>query len=118
MAFILLAALLAGSGWEYLPGQGFVNSDTGDIKTPEAFLALGEKLHSDRKFEEAAEAMKVLADAPIDVAYRERGQLLRARALYGAGKYPEAHDAYDRFVQIFPDSSRGPAAREELMRND
>ena len=65
---LLLFALVAGPLWEYLPGQGFVNSSTGDLKTPEAFLALGEKLHSDKKYEEAAEAMAVLAEAPVDAS--------------------------------------------------
>jgi len=118
MASLLLALLLIGSGWEYLPGQGFVNSDTGDIKTPEAFLALGEKLHADHKFDETAEAMGVLTASPVDAALRERGLLLRARALAAAGRLVEARDEYIRFVQVFPDSARGPAAREELMRTD
>lgn len=115
---LLVFALAAGPLWEYLPGQGFVNSSTGDLKTPEAFLALGEKLHSDKKYEEAAEAMAVLAEAPVDATLREKGLLLRARALLGSGRHGEAHDTYDRFVQIFPDSTHAAAAREELMRND
>ena len=118
MSSLLLAAVLLGSGWEYLAGQGFVNSQTGDIKTPQAFLAYGEKLYADRKFEETAEAMGVLADAPVDAALREPGLLLRARSLAAVGRLPEAHFEYDRFVRIFPDSPRGPAAREELMRTD
>src|SRR5688572_17370258 len=118
MTSILLAALLLAAGWEYLPGQGFVNASTGDMKTPEAFLAYGEKLHADKKYDEAAEAMAVLTDAPIDAAIRESGLLVRARALSAGGRHSEAHLEYDRFVRIFPDSARGPVAREELMRTD
>jgi outer membrane protein assembly factor BamD (BamD/ComL family) len=118
MALILLVALLAGSDWQYVPGQGFVNAGTGDTKTPEAFLALGEKLHGDRKFEEAADAMGILADAPVDPSFKERGLLLRARALFAMGRHPEAHVEYDRFTRVFPDSRNAIAAREELMRTD
>ena len=118
MTSILAVALLLAGGWEYLPGQGFVNAQTGDIKTPEAFLAYGEKLHADKKYDEAAEAMAVLAEAPIDAAIRESGLLLRARALSAVGRHSEAHLEFDRFVRIFPDSARGPVAREELMRTD
>ena len=117
MALLLAAVLLAGTGWEYLPGQGFVNSQTGDIKTPEAFLAVGEKLHADGKFVEAAEAMAVLVDAPVDAALRERGLLLKARALSAAHYFPEAHDDFNAFTRVFADSPRSPAAREEMMRN-
>jgi outer membrane protein assembly factor BamD (BamD/ComL family) len=118
MTPVLILALLAGPAWEYVPGQGFMNSATGDLKTPEAFLALGEKLHSDKKYEEAAEAMGVLVGAPVEASLRERGLLLRARALFGAGRHSEAHDTYDQFIQIFSESNQGVAAREELMRND
>jgi outer membrane protein assembly factor BamD (BamD/ComL family) len=118
MTSILAVALLLAGGWEYLPGQGFVNAQTGDIKTPEAFLAYGEKLHADKKYDEAAEAMAILTDAPIDAAIRESGLLIRARALSAVGRHSEAHLEYDRFVRIFPDSARGPVAREELMRTD
>jgi outer membrane protein assembly factor BamD (BamD/ComL family) len=118
VTILMMAALWGGSGWEYLPGQGFVNSQTGDIKTPQAFLAYGEKLHADGKFDEAADAMGVLADAAIDTPLRESGLLVRARSLSAGGRHAEAHFEYDRFVRIFPESSRGPAAREELMRTD
>lgn len=118
MTLLLLATLLVGQGWEYLPGQGFVNSDTGDVKTPAEFLAVGEKLHAARQFDDAAEAMAVLANAPVDASLREKALLLRARSLAAAGRPAEAHYEYDRFVRIFPDSAQGPAAREELMRND
>ncbi len=118
MALILLAALLAAPGWEYLPGQGFVNSDSGDILTPEAFATLGEKLLAGRKYDEAAEAMAVLADSQVDARFRERGLLVRARALAASGRHVEAHDEYDRFVKLFPESASGPAAREEFMKND
>ena len=101
MALLLLAALLTGSGWEYLPGQGFVNSDTGDIKTPEAFLALGEKLHADHKYDETADAMGVLVASQVDAALRERALLLRARALAAGGRLVEARDEYIKFVQVF-----------------
>ena len=118
MMLFLLAALLAGPGWEYTPGQGFVNAETGDVKTPEAFLALGEKLYAGRQFVEAAEAMAVLAAAPVDAGLRERGLLLRARSLAADGRPAEAHFEYDRFLRIFSESTRAPAAREELMRTD
>lgn len=118
MFLVLLAALAAGPGWEYLPGRGFVDSSTGDIKTPEAFLAFGEKLYAERKFEAAAESMAVLADAPVDTGLRERGLLLRARSLAATASYADAHFEYDRFLRLFSDSPRAPAAREELMRTD
>src|SRR5262245_7001396 len=117
MALLLTAILLAGNSWEYLAGQGFVNSSTGDIKTPEAFLAYGEKLYTDGKSEEAAEAMAVLVDAPVDASIRERGMLLNARSLSAAQRYAGGNEEYTVFVRIFPDSTRGPAAREEMMRN-
>ena len=120
MSLLLVAALLAGTGWEYLPGMGFVNSSTGDTKTPEAFLAYGEKLLADKKFDEAAEAMAVLSDAPaqVEVSLRERGLLVRARSLAAGGRPAEAHYEYDRYLRLFPESVRAPAAREELMRAD
>jgi outer membrane protein assembly factor BamD (BamD/ComL family) len=115
---LLLATLLVGSGWEYLPGQGFMNPKTGDIKSPEAFLAVGEKLYADRKFDEAADAMGVLVDSPVPGPLRERGLLVRARALSAGERFGEAHFEFDRFVRIFPDSPHGGAAREEMMASD
>jgi len=115
MILLILAALWAGDAWEFRPTQGFVNLSTGEAKSPEAFLALGETLHADKKLQEAVETLAVLVAAPIDPSLRERGLFLRARALYENGEPIEAYADFDRFTREFPESRRTSSAREGMM---
>ena len=44
----------------------------------------------------------------------EAGDFENAQALYQAGKYREAFDAYEKFLQAYPNSSRAPEAQYAL----
>jgi outer membrane protein assembly factor BamD (BamD/ComL family) len=115
MILLLLAALCGANSWEYRAG-GFINLSTGETKAPEAFLALGEKLHAEHRFDEAAEAMAILTASPVDLSLRERALILRSRALADGGEPTAAYEEYNRYLTAFPESPRVAAVREEMMK--
>lgn len=51
---------------------------------------------------------------PTTAAGSEAGDFENAQALYQAGKYREAFEAYEKFLQAYPNSSRAPEAQYAL----
>lgn len=111
MTLLLLASLLLQDTWEYSHSQnGFVNSRTRDLKTPDELFALGESMFGAGDPEGASAIFRTIADTlPGDDDARERlrqkSHFAVGRCSFARGDYARAHAEFDGFLVRFPDSA-------------
>jgi outer membrane protein assembly factor BamD (BamD/ComL family) len=111
----VLAVILLGLEWQYVPSRGFVESTTQAVKTPEEFFqyALDRRRASD--WEGALAAFDLLVTNVSREPLHERAHFERAQTYYESHRYYDAVDDYEKFILRYPQSELATKAKEREM---
>jgi outer membrane protein assembly factor BamD (BamD/ComL family) len=112
---MILALLLLLQDWQYQQGKGYVDRESGQIRTPEEMLSAGAALREGGNHEAARRVYRALVYSAPQTAQRERAQWELAETQLRAGEFEEAYHGFREFVNRFPQSALATDAKRREM---